>query len=54
MVVPKNINTQRIESHTLDHLDAMGPVLKRDSGVMKLASNKLILGKIAFSIEGTQ
>jgi hypothetical protein len=54
MVVPKHINTQRIESHALDHFDAMGPVFNRDSGVMKLASNKLILGKIAFSIERTE
>jgi hypothetical protein len=54
MVVPKNINTQRVEPHALDHFDAVGPVLNRDSGVMKLASNQPILGEIAFSVELTQ
>ena len=54
MVVPEDINAEGVESHTLDHFDTMRPVLKRDSGVMKLASNKPILGKIAFSVELTQ
>jgi hypothetical protein len=51
MVVPEHIHTERVEPHTLDHLNSMGPVLNRDSGIMELPGYQLILRKVLLSIK---